>query len=182
MVTFSTPEALHFSGMDCWYLVLMVEAEVPECFCQCSCSTLSHLPAVPAYLFHRSGSFSCSCSSSAVHGCWLCLGALLMWGRRGGPWQGVLSCQWCCVSWSLCWVHRILATGMISVGQGIFQLSWNLNYLLEGGSIVSTGCPCSVNVLGTHLCQCTSWHCCGSLCLASVNFFWRQCICPFHDE
>ena len=47
----------------------------------------------------------------------------------------------------------------------------------------STGFPCSVNVLGTHLYQCTSWHCCERLCSTSANFFWRlfQHICPFHD-
>ena len=40
-----------------------------------------------------------------------------------------------------------------------------------------------MNVLGTHLHQCTSWRCCERLCLASVNFFWRlfQRTCPFHD-
>ena len=41
-----------------------------------------------------------------------------------------------------------------------------------------------MNILGAHLYQHTSWHCCERLCSASVNFLWRlfQCVCPFHDE
>ena len=35
----------------------------------------------------------------------------------------------------------------------------------------SAGFPCSVSVLGIHLCQCTSWRCCERLRSASVNFF-----------
>ena len=40
-----------------------------------------------------------------------------------------------------------------------------------------------VSVLGTHLQQWTSWHCCERLCLASVSFFLttRQ-VCPFHER
>ena len=30
-----------------------------------------------------------------------------------------------------------------------------------------------MSVLGTHLYQCTSWHCCERRYVASVNFFWR---------
>ena len=56
------------------------------------------------------------------------------------------------------------------------------NYLLGGGGPASTGFPCYVSVLGIHLYQCTSWHCCERLCLALVNFFLKaQCVCPFHD-
>ena len=46
----------------------------------------------------------------------------------------------------------------------------------------STGFPCQVSVLGTHLYQCASWHH-ERMVLASVNFFWRflQRVCPFHD-
>ena len=51
----------------------------------------------------------------------------------------------------------------------------------RGWAPCSTGLPHYVSVLGTQLCQCTSWHCCERLCLASVNFFWRlfQCVYPF---
>ena len=35
----------------------------------------------------------------------------------------------------------------------------------------STGFPCWLRFLGTHLYHCTSWCCCERLCLASVNFF-----------
>ena len=40
-----------------------------------------------------------------------------------------------------------------------------------------------MSVLGTHLYQYSSWHCCERLHLASVNIVWRlfQCFCPFHD-
>ena len=40
-----------------------------------------------------------------------------------------------------------------------------------------------MNVLGTHLYQCASWHYYERLCLALVNFFWRlfQCVFRFHD-
>ena len=53
-----------------------------------------------------------------------------------------------------------------------------------GWAPCSTGFPHWVSVLGTHLCQCTSWCCCERLRLASVNFFWRlyQLICPFHNR
>ena len=34
-----------------------------------------------------------------------------------------------------------------------------------------------MSVLGTHLCQCTSWWYCERLCSASVNFFWRLSPC-----
>ena len=40
-----------------------------------------------------------------------------------------------------------------------------------GRAPCSTGFPCKVSVLGTHLYQCTSWCCCERLHLASVNFF-----------
>ena len=41
---------------------------------------------------------------------------------------------------------------------------------------------CYVSVLGTHLCQCTSWHCCERLHLASVKLFGRLSMhLPFHD-
>ena len=58
--------------------------------------------------------------------------------------------------------------------------------LSSGGQVpCSTDFHCWVSVLGTHLCQCTSWHCCGALCLASAKkkIFWRlfQPICSFHD-
>ena len=43
-----------------------------------------------------------------------------------------------------------------------------------GWTHCSTGFPHYVSVLGTQLYQCTSWHCCERLHLASVNFFfWR---------
>ena len=47
------------------------------------------------------------------------------------------------------------------------------NYLLEGGPLYSTGFPCCVSVPGTHLYQCTSWHCCEGLHSASVNSFMK---------
>ena len=58
--------------------------------------------------------------------------------------------------------------GVVSYVQGGSQ---NLE-LSAGGQVPgSTGFPCEVSVLGTHLCQCTSWHCCERLRLASVEFF-----------
>ena len=44
--------------------------------------------------------------------------------------------------------------------------------LSSGGQApCSTGFPCSVSVLGTHLYQGTSWCCCERLSSASVDFF-----------
>ena len=53
-----------------------------------------------------------------------------------------------------------------------------------------------MSVLGTHLYQCTSWHCCDRMHLASVNIFLKtlsmclpfswwviyECTCPYHGE
>ena len=51
-----------------------------------------------------------------------------------------------------------------------------------GWAPCSTGFPRQVVVLGTHLYQCTSWHCCEKLHSASVNFFENSFnICPLHD-
>ena len=52
------------------------------------------------------------------------------------------------------------------------------NYLLEGGPLVVQASPARWVFLGTHLYQCSSWHCCEKLHLALLNFFWRlfQCI------
>ena len=47
------------------------------------------------------------------------------------------------------------------------------DYLLWFRLLCSTGFPCYVNVLGTHLYQCTNWHCYERLHLVSVNFFLR---------
>ena len=41
----------------------------------------------------------------------------------------------------------------------------------RAGPLGSPDFPCWVSVLGTHLCQCTSWCCCERLCLASMNVF-----------
>ena len=50
-----------------------------------------------------------------------------------------------------------------------------------GWTPYSTGFPCYVTFIGTHLYQCTTWHCCERLHSASVNFFEDfQHICPFH--
>ena len=52
--------------------------------------------------------------------------------------------------------------------------------LSSGGWAPSgTGFPQKMSVLGTHLDQCTSWHCCERLCSASVNFFffWKLLMC-----
>ena len=46
----------------------------------------------------------------------------------------------------------------------------NPRIILEGRPLVVQASPL-VNVLGTHLYQCTSWCCCERLCSASVNFF-----------
>ena len=53
---------------------------------------------------------------------------------------------------------------------------------LEGGPFVVQAYTTRWVVLGTHLYQCTNWHC-ERLCLASVNFFLIlfQHVCPFHD-
>ena len=56
--------------------------------------------------------------------------------------------------------------------------------LSSGGQVpCTTGFPHYVGVLGSHLYQCTSWHCCERLHSDSVDFFKRvfQRICPFHD-
>ena len=47
----------------------------------------------------------------------------------------------------------------------------------------STGFPHYVSVVGSHLYQCSNWHCCERLSLASVDFFGRlfERVCPFHD-
>ena len=46
--------------------------------------------------------------------------------------------------------------------------------IISGGQApCSTGSPCLVSLLGTHLYQCTSWWCCERLNSASVNCFWR---------
>ena len=62
-----------------------------------------------------------------------------------------------------------------------------------GWSPCSTGFPHYVRVLGTHLYQCTSWHCCERLHSASLNFFLKmhsliswwviyEHTCPHHAE
>ena len=48
----------------------------------------------------------------------------------------------------------------------------------------STGFPLFGSVQGTHLYQCTSWHCCERLCLASGRFFFLTLfkhVCSFND-
>ena len=51
----------------------------------------------------------------------------------------------------------------------------------RGRAPCSVGFPYQVNVLGTHMYQCTSW--CGErLCFTSVDFSEDfQHVCPFHD-
>ena len=61
--------------------------------------------------------------------------------------------------------------GKKSYNQGIQGGTQKWNYLRDGRSLCSTGLPREVSVLGTLLCQCTSWRCCERLDLASVNCF-----------
>ena len=60
----------------------------------------------------------------------------------------------------------------------------NWNYLLEGRALVAV-IPDYMSVLGTHLYQCASWHCCEMLHSTSgeVFFFFLKIpsSCPFHD-
>ena len=42
-----------------------------------------------------------------------------------------------------------------------------------GQAPCSTGFPCYMNLLQTHLYHCTSWHCCERLHSTLVNFFWK---------
>ena len=54
----------------------------------------------------------------------------------------------------------------------------------RGWAPYNTGSPHpEVSVLGTHLYQCTSWHCCDRPPWASVTFGGEdsQCVCPFCD-
>ena len=80
-----------------------------------------------------------------------------MKGIKFGPTRTTtLSCQ-----------SRVITADQLTVWDGTPK-KWELTF--GGQALCSTGFTLWVSVLGTHIYQCTSWHCCEMmLCSASMN-------------